>query len=264
MSDAGPSVQDREEPVAPRPPSPPRKPGMLADPVVLWMTFAAFGIVVLALLVGLGVMVSGVASSTGPRTLDEKELVVTGQAVRSGKADSATWGAYIAALIANERYTQAQTVIDGFKKSNDSSATAEMEVAQARLDLARKDYQKVVSIGDAAQKSMKVIHQARLDGGGQDALTAKLDGLPDNWFALALIKAEAYKGLQDWKSVVKELDSYIAENPEAADILVDRGRAKVELGDKAGAKADFKKALRFIPDDKEALQGLNEIGATAK
>ena len=58
------------------------------------------------------------------------------------------------------------------------------------------------------------------------------------------------------------MDAYIAENPQAADILVDRGEAKIELKDNAGAEADFRAALKFVPDDKRAIAGLAKIGAT--
>ncbi|NTU70912.1 MAG: tetratricopeptide repeat protein [Coriobacteriia bacterium] len=261
MSDAGPPVEEPIEEIASEKPAAPRsKPSMMADPAVKFMTFAAFGISVLMLLIGIGVLLSGVASPTGPRTLDEKELAVTGEAVRDGKADPGMWGKYIAALIANERYTQAQTVLDRFKASVDTSLTGDAALAEARLAYAREDYKKVIVVANASQKVIRVDWDKRMGLGGMTRAEAFSDGLGENWYAMALVKADAYRAQGDWKNAVKEYDTYIKEFPTAADILVDRGLAKIEAGDKKGAAADFKKALKFIPSDKEALAGLEKIG----
>jgi Flp pilus assembly protein TadD len=53
---------------------------------------------------------------------------------------------------------------------------------------------------------------------------------------------------------------YIAKHASAADILVDRGNAKIGMGDKAGAEKDFREALRYVPYDEEAKAGLKKIG----
>ena len=43
--------------------------------------------------------------------------------------------------------------------------------------------------------------------------------------------------------------------------LVTRASAKVQLGDKKGAAADYRAALKYIPDYQPALDGLKQIGA---
>jgi len=275
MSDAGLPVQDPIEPIttdapasqeaqAPAQRKAPRKRSMMADPVVRVMMLVAFGIVILALLMVMGVLLSGVANSTGPRTMTENELMVSGEAVRAGKTDAATWGKYIAALVANKRYTQAENLIADAKGSIEDSKTAELSVAEARLLLAREDYKQLIVVADKGQKQIEASQKAALDAGGQTALTAKLDGLHENWFVLALLKSDAYRSQGDWAKVITELDSYLAENPQAADILIERGNAKIEAKDNAGAEADFNAALRFVPNDKDALAGLAKIGAATK
>jgi len=268
MSDAGPPVQDpidtgvTEEGTPPAPPKGRAKRGMMADPVVRTMAGIAVAIVIVFLISVVGVLLSGVATPTGPRTLNENALSVAGAAIREGDADAATWGAYIAALIANERYSQAQNAIEDGMASTDDSGTAEFAVAEARLSIARKDYQQSISVADEGQKAIKEAYQEKIDAGGQAALTAKNDGLHENWFILALLKADAYKALGDWPKSIEQLDAYLAEYPQAADILVDRGEAKIEAQDTEGAEADFRSALRFIPDDERAIAGLAKIGAT--
>ena len=266
MSDAGPPPSDSQEAPAvavPKTAAAKMKPRMMQDPIVRRLIYVAVGLIVASLVMVLGVILSGVTAPTGPRTLVENELAVAGEAVRSGKASATQWGDYITALVANGRYGQAQGVLDDAKSSIDDSATAVLAVAEVRLLNAQEDYKASIAVANKAQKDADAAYKRALGAGGQKALTAKLDGLPEEWFVLALLKADAYKALGDWKMVLKELDVYITEYPQAADILIDRGNAKVELKDNAGAEKDFRKALRFVPDDKEALAGLKKIGADA-
>lgn len=264
MSDAGPPVLDSDEQVAPPQPARARKPGMLADPVVRNMALAAFAMVILFLALVMGVVLSGVTAPSGPRTLSENEVSVSGAAVRKGSTDSATWGTYISALIANGQYSQAKRVIEDAKASVDDSATAEFAVAEIRLSNAQKNYEQSITIASKAQKDIETVHQATLDGGGLKAKRAKLDGLYENWYILALLKADAYRAMGDSAKAVAEMDSYLVRYPAAADILIDRGNAKIEIKDNAGAEADFRAALKFVPGDPEALAGLAKIGATDK
>ena len=74
------------------------------------------------------------------------------------------------------------------------------------------------------------------------------------------MKAQALVELGRWKDAVAAFDIYIRENRTASDILIDRGNAKAELKDKAGAEKDFREALRYVPYDEEAKAGLKRIG----
>jgi len=237
---------------------------MFADPMVRTMTLVALALVIVFLATVIGVLLSGITARTGPRTLSEKELAVAGAAVRKGGASSSTYGEYVAALIAEGQYAQAQSVIDQGKAAAPDTSTAEFSVAEVRLHSAQKEYQQSISLADKAQKQIEAVHKATIEGGGLKAKRAIISGLPDNWYILALLKADAYKGLGDWAKAVKEFDAYIGGNPGAADILIDRGNAKIAAKDTAGAEADFKAALKFVPGDKEALQGLAKIGAANK
>ena len=40
-----------------------------------------------------------------------------------------------------------------------------------------------------------------------------------------------------------------------------RATAKMQVGDKKGAEADYRAALKYIPDYQPALDGLKQIGA---
>lgn len=260
MRDARMDVGDTPTPdVAPRVTR--SRPSMLKDPVVLRMTYVAIGLVILFLVSVMGVLLSGITSPSGPRTLAEREAAVSGEAVQAGSKDPAIWGQYIAALIASGQNTRARDVIAQGRESMDDSATAEFTLGEARLYAAGNDHQKVIDTAEVGMAQIQKAWDVLVSSGGTKAQQAKLDGLHDNYYTFALLKAESLAELGDWAKAIEQYDLYIVRNPGAADILIDRADAKIEIGDKAGAEADFRKALEFIPDNPEALAGLEKIGA---
>lgn len=258
MRDAG---THAEEPLEKKAPPAKRRPGMMQDPVVRRMAFAAAALVVLFLATIVGVLVSGVTTPSGPRTLAERDAAVSGAAVLQGSTDVSVWGDYIAALIASGQTGRARDVIAQGRESVDDSMTAEFSLAEARLHVAQKDYDAAIEVAETGKKQIQDEHDAAVAGGGEKAQRARIEGLHENYYLLCILEADAYVELGEWASAIEQYDIYIARNAGAADILVDRGNAKIEIKDIEGAEADFRKALSFIPDDAGALAGLEKIGA---
>ena len=77
------------------------------------------------------------------------------------------------------------------------------------------------------------------------------------------MKEEALAALGKTKEAIKALDLYLKEkaNSTDADVLIRRAALKAQIGDKAGAKADYQTALKYLPNDPTALAGLKQIGA---
>jgi len=256
MSDAGPPVQESPSPVTEK------HKGIFRDPVVRAMSWTAVGLVILFLITVISALATGVLAPSGPRTLAEKEVAVTGEAVRAGSTDPAVWGEYIAALIADGQYTRASSVIAEGRASIEDSQTAEFTLADARLYHAQKKYQDAIDSADAAMKQMQDYWDGQVEQGGMAAVTAQSDGLPDNYYSALLLKAYSLEELGDWDGAIAVFDLYLTDEPTAADILIDRGNAKIEAGDTSGAEDDFRAALQYIPDSTEALQGLETLGVT--
>jgi tetratricopeptide (TPR) repeat protein len=226
------------------------------------MAYAAFALVVLFLVLTLSALITGVVTPTGPRTLAEKEIATSETLVLSGHASAVQWGQYIAALTANGDYGRARNALAQARASVDDSNTAEFVVAEARLNLAQKKYQVAADAAVAGRKKIKDAYDARIAAGGDIAKKAKQNGINDNYYLLALLAADGYRGLGQWQKAIEQFDAYLAKYPTASDILVDRASVKVEAGDKAGAEKDYRQALKFVPDDPEALAGLKKIGVT--
>lgn len=263
MPDAGPPVPEESPSRQPARRAAKRGPsGMFRDPVVRGMSYAAVGIVILFLVTVISALLTGVLAPSGPRTLAEREAAVAGAAVRAGSADTAVWGQYISSLIAQGQYARAKSVIADGRASIEDSATAEFTLAEARLYSAQGQYEQAVEMADVAMAQMKDYHETLLASGGSTARAAKLDGLPDNYYSALLVKAYALRDLGRYEDAVEVFDLYIEDNPTAADILIDRGMARIETGDTTGAEEDFRSALQFLPDSPEALAGLERIGVT--
>lgn len=261
MSDAAPRIDRPEQHDAGEPARPARR-GIFKDPTVRRMAYVAAAMVALFILTIVSAFVTGVASSTGPRTRAEKEVAVASAAVLSGSKDAAVWGQYVVALISTRQYTVAKDAIRQARASIDDSTTAEFTLAEARLQSAQGDLKGAIATADKAMEQMNAAHQALLKGDNLTAKGAAIGGLPDNYYAATLLKAYAYRDMKSWKQAVEQFGVYLGANPDAADILIDRGLARIEAGDKKGAEKDFRAALKFVPDDKEALAGLKRIGAT--
>ena len=239
----------------------PRKRSMFDDPMVRTLGYLAFGLTVAFLITALSAVLTGVTDRSGPRSLAEREVAVAAAAIGEGNNDASVVGAYISALISSGQYSRAEREIASARnKQIDDSTTAEFTLAEARVLNARGKYQEAVRAGERAIKQIQDAYQARLKAGGEKARIAKNDGLPENYLEAVLVVAYANRDLKQWDKAIASFDTYITSNPSAADILIDRGNAKVEAGDKAGAEADFRTALKYIPDSEEALSGLSRIG----
>jgi len=262
MPDAGPPLPDEQQAEAEVRPSAPSRPSMFADPLVRRMSIAAALLVLLFLATVVGALTTGVLIPSGPRTLAEKELIVARAAVEAGSTDPAEWGAYITALVSNNQYSRARGVIEDARASVEDSATADISIAEARLLRAQDNDDEVLELLSSAMEQMQAVHEERLAGDSATVRAAMRDGLPQNYYIATLIKADIYVEREEWESAIEQYDIYIERNRGAADILIDRGNAKVEIGDTEGAEEDFRSALRFTPGNEEALEALDRIGVT--
>jgi len=240
-------------------PSRPRKPGLLADPVVRAMVYVAMGLTILFLATVVGVLVSGVAAPTGPRTVAERQVLIASAQVEgtSGEASAP----YVNALIAAGNLPAARVALAQARSTvSDKAPAPDLDLAEARLESSGGGYEKAVSLADNAMAGYKAEYDALVAKGGKAAAAAKGFGYGPDYYNAVLVKAYALVELGRGKDAVAMFDVYIDKNPTASDILIDRGNAKAALKDKKGAEKDYREALRFVPYDEEAKAGLKKIG----
>jgi len=243
MSDATSIPEDSSQATAGRS----RGSAFLADPVVRVMAYVAIGLVALFLATVVGVLATGVTAPTGPRSSAERELMIA--AAQANGASGNGVAPYVNALVATGNLPAARVALAQARASvSATSPPSDLDLAEARLHSADKEYDKAVALADKAMD------------GYMAAATAKDVTVGAEYYHSALVKAYALVSLGRWKDAVASFDIYLKANPTASDIFIDRGNAKIELKDKTGAEKDFRMALKFVPYDEEAKAGLKRIG----
>jgi tetratricopeptide (TPR) repeat protein len=238
----------------------PAESGLLADPVVRVMIWASIGLMILFLAMVLGALVTGVVGTpTGPRSVAERQLL-TSLEQSKGKLGEAS-APYITALIGAGNLPAARVALAQARGSVVTTIPlSDLDLAEARLLSAEKKHADAVPFADKAMNGYKAQYDQWAKQNPEKAGAIKNPTYLEDYYNAALVKAYALVELGSWKEAVAAFDIYIAKNPTASDIFIDRGNAKVELNDKAGAEKDFREALRFVPYDEEAKAGLKKIG----
>jgi tetratricopeptide (TPR) repeat protein len=235
--------------------------GAFRDPVVRKMTYAAYGLVIQMLATVLGVLVTGVAAPSGPRTAAEQRLLLAEAQVRQPGARGDSWAPYIDALVNTGDLAGARVALAQARATADASASApQVDLSEARLLKAETRYTAAIIAAQRAIDSIRSEYKRRVEAGGATATATLAAGLGATYYEAVLVQAYSFVDLRRWTEAVAQFDAYIKANPTASDIFVDRGNAKVELKDTAGAEKDFRQALRFVPYDAGAKAGLKRIG----
>jgi tetratricopeptide (TPR) repeat protein len=235
------------------------------DPLVRILIFTILAILILALLTGVYAIVAGVFGSGAPKTYNQAQIMGARARIDAGSTLPDEWMSYIQALTDDGQYRKAQEWIDiGKKRLPDQDISADMLYMQANLDVARGEPDEALKVADLGIKTIKDRYEV-----GREEYLATLEpnkafssGLNDNYYEFFLLKAEVYVKKQDWKSALDAYNAYLEGEPTSANIFTERGDVKAKLGDTAGAEADYRRTLGFMPDDADALAGLNRIGAS--
>lgn len=238
--------------------------GMMADPLVRVLTYLGLGIFVTWLLVVFVGLLIGLPDPKTPRTAAERALLVYEAQIEAGTSDVRVWAGYIRSLIDAEQYNKARQVLD-LALSTPSEDRSLIIVERARLSLARGDFEECVTFADEAIAEARLEIEAERQRLAERQLGVVVEPeTPASMPAALLIKASAYEAAGDNAAAVAVYDEYLKTWTTAADVLVSRGDLKAELGDTAGAEADYREALRFGSDYRPALDGLDRIGADSR
>jgi tetratricopeptide (TPR) repeat protein len=73
-------------------------------------------------------------------------------------------------------------------------------------------------------------------------------------------RAYCYMQLKQYEAAIRDYDRAISMKESRPDLVHDRGVAKFQLGDKAGALADFRLALSMNPNFEPAKRSLSQMG----
>lgn len=230
------------------------------DKVTWWLKVAIMLVVVSALVAALYGLMTGVIKPSSPRTSAEAKLITLESVVKTTPESGKAWRDYIAALGASgqtdkawDQIKVARTKVKGLDRSYPN-------LAELDLLWMQKDYKKVRTKAAAAikqeNKYRKDYIAARFREGRR---ISDLDLPVEIPIDILVYEARAAGAMDDWKAASKSLTSALQRDPQASDLLVLRGQSYEEQKQYDKALADYKAALKFIPDMEAALEGVKRV-----
>jgi tetratricopeptide (TPR) repeat protein len=221
------------------------------------MILVLIGLIILFLVSAIGVLVTGVLATSGPRSAVEQRILVAS----TGGTTGAAAVPYIEALVAAGDLSAARLALAQARGSLSATASpAGLDLVEARILMADKEYPKSATLADKAMNGYKAVYDAKVAKAAKAAETTTSINLSADYYNAALVKAYALTQAGSWKEAVAAFDIFLRVNPTASDVFIDRGYAKIELKDNAGAEKDLRMGLKFVPDDQQAIDGLKRIG----
>lgn len=220
----------------------------------------AIGVVGFAILMlALYVVAAGVVTRPAPRTMVEREIDMLGTIAAAKPKIVKVWADYARALIVGGQYSRAAAVLT--QGEGKVGKQPDLTLERARLAYAQGDRQKALDYLAVASKQaldFRASEQKRLIQKGVQQSPKLTNG--HLLAQIYLMQAQIEGSLGQWPAVVASLTKGLAEEGTSSDSLVMRGQAYLKLGDKTKAIADFKTALKYIPNYGPAVQGLKDAG----
>ncbi len=194
-------------------------------------------VLILGVLVVGGLLVRSVFMPTEQVTnVAERDLVLYKQRVAANPND---WKARVklaGAYLANEEPTRAITEADRALALEERAADAHLVKGYA--------YERLGDVVKAEKEYLEVLKY--------------VESASDANMRLAAL----YMTQKELDKAAERLDALLAANPGAADALVLRAHVFALAGDKVKAKEMYEKALTFIPDYQDAVDGLKALETT--
>jgi len=219
---------------------------------IAFLVVSLLCVVIYALLVG-------VLMPPAPRTLVESSLLEAQAAVKKNPTSGLAWSALAGAQWATGDKNEARESLERARKTVKDHSILLVNVKDLQFLMAEgKDVEAIKQ----ADEYLKI--EAKFRTEEMDAARAKGIQVPQvmqnnaDSIQLFVIKATAEGNLGKWDEAVKTLDDALLLDDRAADLITMRGWAKLRSGDSEGAQTDFETALKFLPGDESATQGLEE------
>ena len=211
-----------------------------------------------ALLTMVFALVSGVIDldSTTPRTFSDYNEAQALARIRVAQSAEG-YGQLALSQIANGKLVEAEVTIQEGRMQTfeDEERNQYLTFAEASLAEAKGDIELAIQKYEETMSLLLDAYTTMLESSASPNW-AIATGLHPNYYDSAYTLALLYGDKGDFQKKLELLDVVLEGRPTAGDVLVDRGNAKLELEDTSGAIEDFNAALRFLPDDEFALDGL--------
>ncbi len=149
--------------------------------------------------------------------------------------------------------------------ANGYGLRADCDYEMGRYTAAINDYTHAIQLGRGT-KYLARLYYGR--GNGYDARQDYAPAVADYTEALRLnpgdgdalrARVSAYQGLKDYAHAIQDADTVIASHPMGSDGFLLRAHVWQAQGNHPLAAADYRKAMRLSPEDKEAYEALAQM-----
>ena len=232
------------------------------DPVTRILILAIGFVIVGGLMTLAGMLVLGVIPlNPSPSNIATAQLS-NDQAVLKSQPTADNWGSLIVALGQSGRMAEAQQQLAAAQKAKlDVTRNQAILYAEAQLLIMQKKYTEALPILEQVRTKLREAYEKELKTGGLDQNWAITYGMPTNHYDATLDIARIYQTQGKNKEALDMLNYYLKGNPMEAGVFIDRADLKYTMGDFKGAVADYQQALKYLPDNKEAQDGLKKAKA---
>lgn len=236
-----------------------------SDPLAKRMLVTVLVLVVLILTVLFYALFAGAINPPAPRTATEYAYNRAQAMIDQEPGNGLWWSDYIRLLVAEKRYGDAERAIKDAREAVTEATIMHVNNAELQLLMAREQYQEVIDRSteflkydaeyryqqdiDAAQRGITLSPESRR---AQNKVTIETLG----------VRAQASVQLKDYEDAIGALTTALKADPRASDVYAFRGDVHVLAGDDAAAEADYREALKYLPDYQPAIDGLAALGKT--
>jgi len=234
------------------------------DPYIRNLLGIAALVIIGALLTMISAYLTGVISLDQSRATNIDEFTVARSVAYAESERTAGALSQLAiAQISNGRLIEAEiTIQEAFAlNSPDEERNQGPLFAYAKLANAQGDYELAIERYEEVMANL-LADWTRVFESDMEPNWAQAFGIHPNYYESAIALSFLYRERGDYEKQIEMLDIAVEGMPTLADVFIYRGQAKLVQGDNVGAIEDFNEALRFIPDDGDALRGLEEAGGT--
>jgi tetratricopeptide (TPR) repeat protein len=229
-------------------------PAPAPDPMVNVLLIATMSLIVVLLATTAGLFIYLSALNKAPRTRAERDVTMWETAVREKPNDANSWASLAYAYSDAGRTDEAiATVRRGAKVIKQES----LVLIEADILRAAKRYKDAVKKYDQAERAIK---ESREKANAELRKKGIKAGVDDGSLARAYLgRGLAKSEIKDLDGAISDLEKSVKDAPTQADVWTMLGDLYREAGQTEQAAAAYKRTLEYIPDYKQALDGLAKL-----
>jgi tetratricopeptide (TPR) repeat protein len=234
---------DLDDEAAPEPP----------DPIVGVLLRIALALIVVVLVTAALMLLTVRGRNNAPRSVAERDISTWETATTERPSDSNAWARLSSAYADAKRYDDA---ISTARRGRAITGEDVLWLVEADALRASGKYEQAVQAYTQAEKAITADQKVVSSGlKKKDIYVA----FPSDAIGLARYgRALSEYALGDLRAASRDMSMAVDVAPDQAYMSVALGDYRLKAGDRVGAAAAYKAALKYVPDYKEALDGLKK------